>query len=515
MNFFDFNCMLGPTNTNREPAFQTVAELISEMDRLGIDEAMVYSSLSRHAHPADGNAWLMDAIRDEPRLHPCWVGLPPGTGEQAEPTRFVAQMQQQGVRALRLLPKAHNYPLVERSLRPLLAALAAAKIPLLIDTDRGGWSVVSPYWNEVFEIAEKHPDLPIVLIREGGSTARVLYSVWDQFPNIRLDASYLQESRAVGEVISRFGADKLIFGSAMPHYDAGGPLASVAGALIDKASRAAIAGGNARRLLGLPEKSDTAAPVWPCGPNKLRVFDVHGHLGRWDMKYYSDWSAKHMVDYMDQLGIERFLVSDVLAIGPDYRSGNDRMGRAVTEFPDRIMGYAVYNPNYEDQMAGEMRRCFDELGASGIKLHCMLHYTDTADKSYRLAFQTAHERNCPMLCHTEGNPSVNFFKGILADFPDCNFIYAHLGGCSIPMMATMIEVAQSCPNFYYDLGVSNMPRGALKWLTENCPLDQILYGSDHPLNDFTFQLGRVLYADIDDNAKRKILWDNAARIFKV
>jgi predicted TIM-barrel fold metal-dependent hydrolase len=145
----------------------------------------------------------------------------------------------------------------------------------------------------------------------------------------------------------------------------------------------------------------------------------------------------------------------------------------------------------------------------------MLHYTNTEDPSYRLAFQTAHERQCPMLCHTEGGPSAAFFKSILADYPDCQFLYAHLGGCSIPMMETMIEVAQERPNFFYDLGVSNMPRGALKWLTENCPVDQILYSSDHPLNDFTFQLGRVLYADIDDSVRKKILWDNAARIFKI
>ena len=515
MRFFDINCMLGPTNTNREPAFQTVPQLLSEMDRLGIDEALVYSSLSRHAHPADGNAWLMEALRDQPRLHPCWVGMPPGTGELPPPEVLVEQMRAQGVRALRLLPVAHRFPLLELSLRPLLSALAAAKLPLLIDMDRSGWSETSHDWREVFEISSRHPDLPIVLLREGGTTARVLFSVWEEHPNIHLDACYLQESRILSEIATRFGADKLLFGTSMPHYDAGGPLASVRGAAVNESQRSAIAGDNARRMLGLPEKADSETLPWPCGKNGFRVFDVHGHLGRWEHKYYSDWSAQHMVEYMDQLGIERFAVSDILAIGPDWRSGNDRMGQAVAQFPERINGYAVYNPNYESQMADEMRRCFDELGASGIKLHCALHLTATEDKSYRLAFQTAHERRCPMLCHTEGGPSAEFFKSILAEFPDCQFLYAHLGGCSIPMMETMIEVAHERPNFFYDLGVSNMPRGALKWLVENCPVDQILYSSDHPLNDFTFQLGRVLYADIDDSTKQKILWDNAARIFNI
>ena len=71
------------------------------------------------------------------------------------------------------------------------------------------------------------------------------------------------------------------------------------------------------------------------------------------------------------------------------------------------------------------------------------------------------------------------------------------------------------PNLFFDLGVSQIPRGTLAWLVEQVPHEQILYGSDHPLNEFTFQLGRVIYADIPDNVKRAILWDNSARIFDI
>ena len=515
LNFFDINCMLGPTNTNREPSFRSAPELLSEMDRLGIEDALVYSSLSRFAHPADGNARLMEEICDEPRLHPCWVGMPPGTNELPEPETFVAQMLAQNVRALRLLPTAHRYPLLEETLRPLLRALNGARIPLLIDTDRAGWSEIKLDWREIFEIARRYPDLPLVLVREGGATARALYSVWEQYSNIYLDASYIQESRVIDEIATRFGPDKLLFGSGFPRFDAGGPLASILGASVDVETKSAIAGNNARCLLSLPKKSAGETSPWPCGKNGFRVFDVHGHLGRWDLKYYSDYTAAQMIERMDQLGIERFAVSDILAIGPDFRAGNNRIGQAVADFPERIAGYAVYNPNYESEMKDEMARCFDELGCSGIKLHCALHQTNTTDKSYRLAFQTAHEQQCPMLCHTEGETSPQFFRSILQEYSGCQFIYAHIGGGDKAGLEPLIEVAQECPNLFFDLGVSNIPRGVLTWLVQNAPVEQILYGSDHPLNGFAFQLGRVLFADISDADKRKILWDNAARIFKV
>lgn len=524
LDLFDINCMVGPTNTNREPAFKDAVELLAEMDRLGIAEALVYSSLARYAHPNDGNAHLMEMIRGEARLHPAWVLLPPGTGEIPAPSELVQQMRERGVRAARIFPRDHRYPFLERTFRPLLEALAEAKVPLLIDSSRSGWADIAVDWRELLEISSRYPDLPLVLLREGGTTWRVLFGVWQEHPNIYLDTSYFQESRITAEISDRFGADRLLFGTAMPQFDPGGPLASLLGTPLSARQRTAIAGDNARRLLGLHVRSNVESlddekpkpdAIWPCGPSGFRVFDVHGHIGRWEHRYYADWAAEHMVQYMDQLGIERFCVSDVQAIGPDYRRGNDRIGAAVKQFPNRLVGYGVYNPNYGDQMADEMRRCFDELSCRGIKLHCALHDTATTDQSYRLAFQTAHERACPILCHVHENPSPEFFKSILADYPRCKFIYAHVGGGGKADLKPLLDVARERPNFFVELSLSNIPRGGLKWLAGEIPIEQILYGSDHPLNDFTFQLGRVFYADIDDSSKQKILWDNAARIFNI
>ena len=515
MNAFDINCMLGPTPTDREPSFRTADALLAEMDRVGIAEALVYASQARMAHPSDGNACILEATQGQERLHPCWVVVPPGTAEQLSPAELVASIRRNGVRAARMFPREHNIPFLERSLRPLLDALADARIPLLIDTGRSGWGEISLDWREVFAIAERHPDLPLVLLREGGTTERVLFAVWRELPNVLLETSYIQESRIVEEIAERFGHQRLLFGTGMPVYDPGGPLALLQGARISPEQRADIAGNALRRMLGLPQRASGSGPGWPCGPGAFRVFDAHGHLGRWERKYFRDATAAEMVARMDEVGIERFAVSDILACGPDYRAGNTRVGAGVAAFPDRLVGYAVYNPNYESEMADEMKRAFDGLGCRGIKIHCSLHDTSTEDKSYRLAFQTAQERRCPILCHGHRGPSATFLKETLAEHPDATFIYAHLGGGTSEGVKPFIEVARERPNFVLDLGVSVMPRGTLARLVEHVPPTQIVYGSDHPLNEFTFQLGRVLYADIPEETKRIILWDNAARIFRI
>ena len=75
MDWFDINCMLGPTNTDRESSFRTPEALLAEMDRAGIAEALVYAIPARMAHPSDGNARIVEATRGRPRLHPCWVQM--------------------------------------------------------------------------------------------------------------------------------------------------------------------------------------------------------------------------------------------------------------------------------------------------------------------------------------------------------------------------------------------------------------------------------------------------------
>lgn len=59
MTFLDLNCMWVSNSAKREPSFQTVQELLGELDRIGIDTALVYASGTRYAPPADDNACLL------------------------------------------------------------------------------------------------------------------------------------------------------------------------------------------------------------------------------------------------------------------------------------------------------------------------------------------------------------------------------------------------------------------------------------------------------------------------
>ncbi|MBM3459064.1 MAG: hypothetical protein FJX77_11105, partial [Armatimonadetes bacterium] len=118
MRLFDANRMLGRRSiythlpprgvpAAEAPEGVTVPELLRELDREGIAEALVYHAMAVDGHPWEGNRRLMAEIQGQPRLHPCWVLLPT-TGEMPAPRELVAQMRQEGVRAARLCPLRHR-----------------------------------------------------------------------------------------------------------------------------------------------------------------------------------------------------------------------------------------------------------------------------------------------------------------------------------------------------------------------------------------------------------------------
>lgn len=512
MSLFDVNVMLGPTQDDAEPSLQRVDDLLREMDHHGIAEALVYSSHARYAHPREGNWQLLKQLEGHrDRLHPCWMLLPPATAELPAPAQIVRQMRENGIRAARLLPGQHLFPVSHRILGPLLEALEAEAIPLILDLERYHWSAMSP-WDAIFALCEAYPRLPVILLREGGATPRALYHLWDGFPNLYLETSYIQSANCLEEICERFGPGRLLFGSGLPRFDAGGAVGTVHGSALTDQQRADIAGNNARRILGLEVGQTGMACDWPCGAGGLRVWDIHGHLGPWYKAYYPVYDAAGTVKRMDEVGVERFVISDIKSIENDPDSGNARAAAACAEFPGRIYAYGGYAPSKYAKNIAAFEKFLDQPGFIGIKFHCQLHNTRPESPLYQPAFEVANERGLPILTHGVLPPDL--LRKLLAEKPNLTYIAAHFAASPPEGNEPYLAIAREFSNFYFDTTGSVIRFGGFARLTERMPVEQILYGSDFPIMDFPYQLGRVLYADVSDTVKRTILWDNPARIYR-
>ena len=124
MRLFDANACLGRPPVRQPSAFTDAAGLAAAMSACGVSAALVYSPAAINADLVAANQRLLAETDVERGIHPAWVLLPPGTGEMDSPVTLVNEMMQRGVRAARLMPRAHGYAVRVRTLGPLLERLA-------------------------------------------------------------------------------------------------------------------------------------------------------------------------------------------------------------------------------------------------------------------------------------------------------------------------------------------------------------------------------------------------------
>ncbi len=244
LHLFDANCMLGRIIAPKEGFPATVEELLKVMDDFEIAEALVYSSLSKEYHPADGNRILLDEIADVGRLHAMWVVMPSHTGEFPSEEELVAEMLSKNVRAARVFPgpDRHNFSLKQWCSGKLLRALQNKAVPLFIDLD-------DFQWDTVHELCDGYPKLPLVLTNVGYRSDRFLYPLLEKFDNLHVELSNYCAHGAIATLAERFGAQQLLFGTRLPYFTPAATVAMLNYADIKEADKRLIGGENLRNLL--------------------------------------------------------------------------------------------------------------------------------------------------------------------------------------------------------------------------------------------------------------------------
>ncbi len=262
---------------------------------------------------------------------------------------------------------------------------------------------------------------------------------------------------------------------------------------------------------------------------KTPVIDFHSHLGRW-ARLGMDFKLEEYVAIMDKAGID---ISCVNCINfSDARRGNDLVARAITEYPDRFIGVAYVTPLYPAETIPELERCFNQLGFKFIKLYPDYLGKPIDDQSYSGIFEWANDRNIVIMSHSSYVPShgtadgsnpgssennftmPNRFIPLAEKYTDINWVLAHSGNAR-PGQKMSVEAAQKCPNIFLETCTSLAEHDTIELLVNEAGEDRILYGSDMPLMEPLYQIGRIITADISDSAKIKILGTNASKLLKI
>lgn len=246
------------------------------------------------------------------------------------------------------------------------------------------------------------------------------------------------------------------------------------------------------------------------------VIDAHCHMGYYPVFNVPAPSALDMVWWMDRIGIRACIAAHHSAIGPDMRYGNDEVLQGMSDFPGRIHGYATVNPNYpESEVVAELDRCAAG-GMIGVKIHPDLHQTPVDGDRYRAVWEWANSRGFPLLSHTStgGRNPVKAFEKLAETYPKVSILLGHSGFGSEGADQS-IEACLNHPNIYCEITGSVVVYGTLERMVNRLGAERVLFGTDLPFLDARPQIGRVAFAKINDDDKRKVFGLNAARLFGI
>ena len=241
------------------------------------------------------------------------------------------------------------------------------------------------------------------------------------------------------------------------------------------------------------------------------VIDFHGHPGRWGL---TESSPKNLFNAMDAIGVDYSVLFNIWH--PEGRRGNDNTAAMVAAHPDRIIGFAYVSPMMPDAVRHELERAIDALGFKAIKIYSPYTPYPLDDPAWDPVYGFADERGLAIIAHTGGEAtSAPAQLGRAAPrFPNANFVAGHSGNAE-PYRSQAIAAAQSCANYYLETCSTFRTPGVIEQLVAGAGAERVLFGSDTPLMDPRPQLGKIITAAINAEAKRLVLGENARRLLKL
>ena len=524
MNLFDCNCWYGRPP---RPPFRfaaTPAELLEQMDFCGIGAALAYHVNQRFGAPQVYDRVALEDLCGQSRLFPVRALLTPQTGELPPPDAFLAELRRDGVKAVRAFPCEHRYRLDGLTFGPHLEMLAAQRIPLLVKAD----------CLAIGDLLRNCPELTVIAMSQGPhSLERYLRPILDRYPNLYLDTSGLLLEGLIEEFVARYGAQRMVFGSGFPDNAAGGAQLHLMHAGIPEDARAAIAGGNLRRLLNLPPSTlnpshPTSYPVLP------PIIDMHGHWAEFSGAYLPAADEARMLGTLDHCGVRTIVCSSHEALLGDFERGNRVMQAAIERHPGRLLGYWAVNPHYGASWKRAPQDFGRTTGFVGFKFLPDYHAYPVDGPAYGPALAHADACGLCVMIHTWGGSGYNspqHVERLARRYPKAKLIMGHAG---FGDWAASAALARDFPNVYLDLtavyaahdfsvlpagsgtpsalGSALHVNGVIEHLVEVATSRKILFGTDLPWYGPHYAAGAVRFARITDEDRHHILHRNAATI---
>lgn len=271
----------------------------------------------------------------------------------------------------------------------------------------------------------------------------------------------------------------------------------------------------------------------------MAVVDFHVHVakkGMWrewvddffkkvNPTVYKDFDecmkAENVLRMMDREGVDSAVV---LAEAAPLTTGmvSNEFVADFCKASERLVPFASIHPKLDPNPPRTLRYCVEELGMRGLKLlPSYQHFYPNEAGLYPL-YEVARELGVPVMFHTGSSIFRNarlkysdplYLDDVAVDFSDLTIIQAHGGrGFWYAKAAFLTKLHENV-----HLEISGLPPcNLLEYFPDLERIaDKVIFGSDWPgIPSIRANIEAIRGLPINDEAKRKILGENASRILK-
>ncbi|MDD5206562.1 MAG: amidohydrolase family protein, partial [Desulfobacterales bacterium] len=206
------------------------------------------------------------------------------------------------------------------------------------------------------------------------------------------------------------------------------------------------------------------------------------------------------------------------------KSNNDSVIEFVNAFPRKFFGFVGLDPHKGMKAIAELKAAVNDLGLRGAAVDPYLAQIYANDAKYYPIYSKCCELDVPIVFTTGPATLVpnaiidhvapRYIDVVARDFPELKIVISHGG---YPWVNEAIIVAERNRNVYIDLSEYEFSPMAEAYVQAANTMisDKILYASAHPFVDFREALKKYEQLPFKPDVRRKIMYDNAAKLLDV
>lgn len=244
------------------------------------------------------------------------------------------------------------------------------------------------------------------------------------------------------------------------------------------------------------------------------IIDVHAHLGI-DRVFDESFTEAEQWEKMNQFGVGFTILQPALVHTlEEVQEQHNTIAALCKEHPDKFAGMANPNPHLPDTAyEKEIRRCIEELGFVGIKIHTAAHGVNPMGRDGMRVFELAGKLDVPVMIHTgAGIPFANPSHIIPAaqQFPNVKIVIAHCG--MMVLAGETYLMMKNYDNVYADI---TWTAGFLiRHWSQELGAHRFMFATDHADNCGA-ELCKIRTSGLSQDEQDWILFKSALQVYKL